>query len=294
VIIAIIVVIGVLLLAAFLLSIARRRDTARAVGVLSRETRKRDRSNDQIAPLEEESPVLTGRQVERQAALERSGQSASSGTTAVVVSGGSVPVLAPPPSPVDLEALGVTRRQFLNRAILGVFGLSLAGFGTAMIGFLWPVLEAGGFGSVINVGKVSDILNEITGAATPFYSPNARAYVHQYPVIDVVKAKASGAYADPILNGYEQGWGALYQKCVHLGCRVPWCLSSQWFECPCHGSQYNRVGEKKGGPAPRGLDRFAVSLNSDGTMSVNTATVYEGPPIGTNTTGQEAEGPHCH
>ena len=89
------------------------------------------------------------------------------------------------------------------------------------------------------------------------------------------------------------GYVALYQKCVHLGCRVPWCLSSQWFECPCHGSQYNRVGEKKGGPAPRGLDRFALSVNSDGTMSVNTQTVFVGPPIGTNTTGQEAEGPHC-
>jgi len=232
VIIAIIVVIGVLLLAAFVLSIARRRDTTRAVGVLSRETRKRDRSTDALAPLEEESPVLSGRQVERQAALERSGRSAPSGSTAVVVSAASVPVPAPPPAPVDLEALGVTRRQFLNRAILGVFGLSLAGFGTAMIGFLWPVLEAGGFGSVINVGKVSDILTAITNTETPFYSPNARAYVHQYPAIDVAKAKKSGAYADPILNGYGEGWGALYQKCVHLGCRVPWCLSSQWFECP--------------------------------------------------------------
>ena len=35
----------------------------------------------------------------------------------------------------------------------------------------------------------------------------------------------------------EAGVVALYQKCVHLGCRVPWCTSSQWFECPCHGSQ---------------------------------------------------------
>jgi cytochrome b6-f complex iron-sulfur subunit len=90
-----------------------------------------------------------------------------------------------------------------------------------------------------------------------------------------------------------EGYVALYQKCVHLGCRVPWCLSSQWFECPCHGSQYNRVGEKKGGPAPRGLDRFALSVNDDGTMSINTGVLYVGPPIGTNTTGQEAEGPHC-
>jgi cytochrome b6-f complex iron-sulfur subunit len=90
----------------------------------------------------------------------------------------------------------------------------------------------------------------------------------------------------------EAGVVALYQKCVHLGCRVPWCLTSQWFECPCHGSKYNRVGEKKAGPAPRGLDRFPVDA-AGGTVVVNTGLVIQGPPIGTNTTGQEAEGPAC-
>ena len=51
----------------------------------------------------------------------------------------------------------------------------------------------------------------------------------------------------------------LYQRCVHLGCRVPFCESSKWFECPCHGSKYNGVGEYQLGPAPRGMDRFQVT-----------------------------------
>jgi cytochrome b6-f complex iron-sulfur subunit len=286
--IAAIVVIGVLLFLAFVLAMARRRDTAQAVGVLSRETRRRDRSEAAIAPLEEEAPVVTSREVERAAVARSAGRTG----TAVVVAPSSAPVPAAPPPPIDLEALGVTRRQFLNRAILGVVGLSLAGFGTACLGFLWPTLESGGFGSVINVGKITDI-DAIIATKLPFYSPQARTYINPYPVADVPVAQKSGAYADPIVNGMKAGYVALYQKCVHLGCRVPWCISSQWFECPCHGSQYNRVGEKKGGPAPRGLDRFALSVNSDGTISVNTQTVYVGPPIGTNTTGQEAEGPHC-
>jgi cytochrome b6-f complex iron-sulfur subunit len=88
------------------------------------------------------------------------------------------------------------------------------------------------------------------------------------------------------------GFVALYQKCVHLGCRVPQCVTSQWFECPCHGSQYNQVGEKKGGPAPRGLDRFATEVSGN-SLTVDTGTIIQGPPIGTNTTGQEAEGPNC-
>jgi cytochrome b6-f complex iron-sulfur subunit len=294
---AAIVVIGVLLLAALVLAAARRKDTGQAVGVLSRETRKRDRSDAGLGPLADEAPPLTGRQVERQAARDRAGVErpggAGGGTgTAVLIAGSRAPVPAAPPAPIDMEALGVTRRQFLNRAALGVFGVSAAGFGTAMVAFLWPTLQAGGFGSVINIGKVTDI-NATIATRQPFYSPQARSYINPYPLISVPKAKsAGGAYADPVIEGMQLGYVALYQKCVHLGCRVPWCLSSQWFECPCHGSQYNRVGEKKGGPAPRGLDRFALSI-SDGNMSVNTETVYVGPPIGTNTTGQEAEGPHC-
>jgi cytochrome b6-f complex iron-sulfur subunit len=111
-----------------------------------------------------------------------------------------------------------------------------------------------------------------------------------YPKDDIDKAKKT--YAGGVLTGMESGFVALYQKCVHLGCRVPWCKSSQWFECPCHGSKYNRVGEKKGGPAPRGLDRFPVAV-SGGQVEVDTGGLSIGPPIGTNTTGQEAEGPHC-
>ena len=105
--------------------------------------------------------------------------------------------------------------------------------------------------------------------------------------------KARAVYSPPILDVMAHGIVALYQKCPHLGCRVPSCLTSQWFECPCHGSQYNQVGEKKGGPAPRGMDRFGVSIDSSNNVIIDTQTVFNGPPIGTNTTGQEAEGPHC-
>ena len=111
-----------------------------------------------------------------------------------------------------------------------------------------------------------------------------------YPASAVEKAKA--IYPPAVLPGMEAGVVALYQKCPHLGCRVPSCQTSQWFECPCHGSQYNQAGEKKGGPAPRGMDRFAMEVTG-GVLTVDTGQIFEGPPIGTNTTGQEAEGPHC-
>ena len=112
------------------------------------------------------------------------------------------------------------------------------------------------------------------------------------PALLAALPKAETVYSPSQLSGMEAGVVALYQKCPHLGCRVPECKSSQWFECPCHGSQYNQVGEKKGGPAPRGMDGFAMEV-SGGVLIVNTGQVIQGAAIGTNTTGQEAEGPHC-
>jgi cytochrome b6-f complex iron-sulfur subunit len=200
-----------------------------------------------------------------------------------------IPPPPAPPAPLDPEALGVTRRQFLNRGIVGAFGLGLAGFGTAVLGFVWPVLS-GGFGSKVKAGPLRDILADIADKKQPYYVPEGRLYITAYPKDEVDKAKK--VYSGAVLTGMESGVVALYQKCVHLGCRVPWCKSSQWFECPCHGSKYNRVGEKKGGPAPRGLDRFPVAVQG-GQIIVDTGVLVVGPPIGTNTTGQEAEGPHC-
>ncbi len=115
-------------------------------------------------------------------------------------------------------------------------------------------------------------------------------WITSYPSSALDKARQ--VYSEPELVAMEAGFVPLYQKCVHLGCRVPQCVTSQWFECPCHGSQYNQAGEKKGGPAPRGLDRFASEVDGD-VLTVNTGVIIQGPPIGTNTTGQEAEGPHC-
>ncbi len=40
------------------------------------------------------------------------------------------------------------------------------------------------------------------------------------------------------------------------------------------------------------MDLFPVSVQN-GRVSVDTGIVIQGVPIGTNTTGQEAEGPNC-
>jgi cytochrome b6-f complex iron-sulfur subunit len=252
-----------------------------ATGELSRETRQRDASTEPAAVSEASTSTE----------LETTGRDRADDTRAIYESlpskrGKGEAVVY---EPVDEEELGVTRRQFLNRGILGTVGLSVAGFGAACLGFLWPT-GSGGFGGKVGAGKISDIVAAITATAAPFYVPEARAYIVEYPKADLPAAKK--VYSAVTYAGMEKGFVALYQRCVHLGCRVPWCPTSQWFECPCHGSKYNRVGEKKAGPAPRGLDRFGIEV-SGGSITVNTGDNEIGPPIGTNTTGQQQEGPLC-
>jgi cytochrome b6-f complex iron-sulfur subunit len=283
---AIVIAAVVVLAVVLLFTTARRRDENRAIGRLSRETRARDRSDQAITGVLDDlelEPALTGREIERAAVRERVE------ARRVVLPATTEPP-KPPSVPLDDEAFGVTRRQFLNRGTVTLFALGLASFGGSMLAFLWPTLT-GGFGSKIRAGSLEDILAQIEDKREPYYVPEGRFYVNPYPKEAVGKAEAIAAYG-AVLPGYEAGVVAIYQKCVHLGCRVPWCATSQWFECPCHGSQYNRVGEKKGGPAPRGLDRFVVSVEG-GIVNVDTKAIIVGPPIGTNTTGQEAEGPHC-
>jgi len=271
----VLVVVVVIAALVFLGLTFRNRDRDRATGYVSRETAKRDQG---LAVVDD--AVASGRDVERSAALARTGA--------------DLEPIAPAPvsirEPLDEDALGVTRRQFLNRSMGGLFAFGLSAFGAASIAFLWPTLK-GGFGSKIRVGTVADLTAIMNQTKEPVYKPEGRLYINPYPVEDAAKAKRVPAYS-AVLPGYEAGFVAIYQKCVHLGCRVPWCKSSQWFECPCHGSQYNRVGEKKAGPAPRGLDRFVVEIDGD-TVVVDTKNIIPGPPLGTDTTGQQLEGPHC-
>lgn len=255
----------------------RRRDTGEAIGQLSRETRQRDRGEPVV--LDDAVVAVSGRQVEASAALERRAPEL------VKVGGGDLAAYVPP----DEEALGVTRRQFFNRSIVVLMGLGLTGFGAAVLAFLWPQPK-GGFGSKIRVGAVADVEAKIAAGDGFLYLAEGRMWITAYPPAALEKAKA--VYPAAMMAGLEAGVIALYQKCPHLGCRVPSCKTSQWFECPCHGSQYNQAGEKKGGPAPRGMDHFAMEV-SGGVLTVNTGQIVQGPPIGTNTTGQEAEGPHC-
>jgi cytochrome b6-f complex iron-sulfur subunit len=275
--VAVVVVLGAL---AFV-TLARRSDV-RGAGALSNETLRRDADARAAAPAPSTTVARSAADVEAEGVVARTGVALAP----IETDTGLTPWIAPDP-----EAIGVSRRQFFNRASISLMAAGIGTFSAAsMVAFLWPT-ATGGFGGKVPVGRYDDIVSGIRIGQGFFYAPEARAWITNYPQEAIPKAE--GLYDESLLVGMRRGLIAQYQKCPHLGCRVPQCIPSQWFECGCHGSQYNQVGEKKGGPAPRGMDHFPLIFSAAGDVTVDTGLIIQGMPIGTNTTGQEAEGPHC-
>jgi len=60
---------------------------------------------------------------------------------------------------------------------------------------------------------------------------------------------------------------AISTTCTHLGCIVG--VSDTGFACPCHGSRFDQDGNVTGGPAPKPLPWFKVSLKPNGDLEVD-------------------------
>ena len=110
-------------------------------------------------------------------------------------------------------------------------------------------------------------------SGAPSYFSDARAYVQ---LLDPTLSFTDGNSPDG--SGQGTNVRALYQRCPHLGCKPNFCTINYWFECPCHGSRYDRLGTKvqELGPAPRSLDRFASKVEN-GVLTVDTSKITLGP-----------------
>lgn len=232
---------------------------------VSRETRRADRSrlDEPVVAQPEPAGESPAAQPEEEPAGEAPAAEPEPERALAAMEVAAVEELSP-------EEAGVNRRQFFTRALGITFGAFLGLNGIAYLAFLWPRLS-GGFGSDIDVGDITELRAEVflsDGSILPKFVPEARAYIVPFAETDISRSQFEGM---PVVVG---GLTALFQRCVHLGCRVPWCETSQGFECPCHGSKYNYAGEYEAGPAPRNLDRFALS-EQEGRLIVRTGTILQ-------------------
>ena len=178
------------------------------------------------------------------------------------------------------QVQGLSRRQLMRTALGAGIGLWLLEVSAGTIGFIWPNL-AGGFGAPIRIGTLDDVKLENTtlpiDEGFPAYYANSRAFVI---LIDPAQQRFVGG-EDTTGDGTALNVRALYQRCPHLGCKPNPCLRNFWLECPCHGSRYDRLGVKADGaqfgPAPRGMDRFSISVDGEGALTIDTGKITLGP-----------------
>lgn len=144
-----------------------------------------------------------------------------------------------------VEVSAVSRREFLYYIWGASIVLLLGEAAAAIIWFALPRFREGEFGGTFR------------------YTPQ-----------DVVPAAGDAPVTIPagrfhISHTADGGLVALYQVCTHLGCLPKWEPVNNRFACPCHGSQYFLDGRWITGPAPRGLDRFPLTivLNNGETRS---------------------------
>lgn len=178
------------------------------------------------------------------------------------------------------QVQGVSRRELLRGSLAAAVGLWFLELTAGTISFLWPNLT-GEFGGDIAIGTLGDLKAE-----------NSEVPVAEGFPVFISKAKAFVMLVDPSRQEFvpgsdDSGDGtnvnvrALYQRCPHLGCKPNPCLTNFWLECPCHGSRYDRLGQKVAGeqygPAPRSMDRFAVTVTGEGVLVINTGKITLGP-----------------
>ena len=139
----------------------------------------------------------------------------------------------------------VSRKEFIG--ITWLFSL-LALFGQAGIGlirFITPRIDPGGFGGKVTAGRVEEFL------------PGT-----------VSRIQKGRFYLSRLEDG---GFLALWQRCTHLGCTVPWLEAEERFHCPCHSSIFSSKGTVISGPAPRPMDLFPIEI-IEGAVVVDTGS----------------------
>jgi cytochrome b6-f complex iron-sulfur subunit len=178
------------------------------------------------------------------------------------------------------QVQGLSRRQLMRTALGSAIGLWLLEISAGTIGFIWPNLS-GGFGGQLAIGTLDDIKNQNSALPVDEGFPAYFAFARSFVMLVDPSQQRFIPGEDPTGDGTALNVRALYQRCPHLGCKPNPCLKNFWMECPCHGSRYDRLGIKaegaQYGPAPRSMDRFGISVDGGGVLTVDTGKITLGP-----------------
>ncbi|MDA0364268.1 MAG: ubiquinol-cytochrome c reductase iron-sulfur subunit [Chloroflexi bacterium] len=179
-----------------------------------------------------------------------------------------IPSVQAPPLEADMS-----RRRFIRASFWAGLGITLLGSVGLFLDFFYP-RNVKGFGGPVPAGKVSDYPK----GSDPYHNLEGQFWIAN---LDPAEARPGGA-------GGADGFMALWHKCPHLGCTVPWRPEFDyegdkgWYNCPCHGSTYTKSGIRVFGPAPRSMDTMLVEIDAAGNITVQTGSVTPGGPDNPN------------
>ena len=163
----------------------------------------------------------------------------------------------------------MSRRNFIRLSFWSGLGLTLLGSVAATLDFLYP-RGIKGFGGPVPAGKAS----EFPRGGDPKHN-----IIGQFWLVNLDPAESR-----PGGGGGGEGLLALWHRCPHLGCTVPWRSGfafegdQGWFRCPCHGSTYTKSGIRVFGPAPRSMTTMSVEIDDGGNITVQTGARLSGSP----------------
>jgi cytochrome b6-f complex iron-sulfur subunit len=128
----------------------------------------------------------------------------------------------------------INRREFLVVGLAFSMAALVGQAGLALFNFFKPRVKPGAFGGVVVAGQVDE------------FEPGTVSHI-----------RSGRCYVTRLEDG---GFLALWQRCTHLGCTIPWRQEEERFNCPCHSSIFDAVGEVESGPAPRPMDLFPIVI----------------------------------
>lgn len=170
-------------------------------------------------------------------------------------------------SPLDRD---VSRRNFIRASFWGGLGVTLLGSVGLLLDYLYP-RNVQGFGGPVPAGNVADYEK----GAPPVANSEGQFWIAN---MDPAETREGG-------SGGADGLLALWRKCPHLGCTVPWRGTFSyggddggWYRCPCHASTYTKAGIRVFGPAPRSMDTMAIEIDDAGNITVQTGSITPGGP----------------
>ena len=151
--------------------------------------------------------------------------------------------------PSSIDGTRLQRRQLLRIGFAGVVTLIVLELAAAIAPFL-RVTRITGLGAPVAVGTAAEIFAQ-------FARTNDRPILFREGRFFLLHAPG--------------GIIAAYRKCTHLGCTVPFSASKDLFECPCHGSRYDKnTAVVLRSPASKPLQLFHIRQQETGVLVVDT------------------------